>query len=57
MSLSLYTITVPATTALDAADIAKRRAREDGWRIRTVNRIRPQDQEQTRWTVELAVVR
>ena len=57
MSLSLYTITVHAASALDAADIAKRRAREDGWRIRTVNRIRPQDPEQTRWTVELAVVR
>ena len=57
MSLSIYTITVHAGTALDAADIAKRRAREDGFTIRTVKRIRPQDQEQTRWTVELAVVR
>ena len=57
MSLSLYTITVPATTPQDAADIAKRRARDDGFTIRTVKRIRPIDPAQTRWSVELAVVR
>ena len=57
MSLSLYTITVPASTPQDAADIAKRRAREDGWRIRTVKRIRPVDPQETQWRVELAVTR
>ena len=61
MSVSRYTVTVDAIGSVDAVDIAKRRAREDGWRVRTLARVvaidAPVEGERTRWAVELAVVR
>lgn len=58
---STYDITVEAAGSTDAADIAKRRAREDGLRVRTVSRIvavdTPDPKRRTRWAVTLAVVR
>ena len=61
MSVSRYTVTVDAIGSVDAVDIAKRRAREDGWQVRTLARVvainRAVEGERTRWSVELAVVR
>ena len=58
---SEYTITVEAIGSTDAADIAKRRAREDGFKVRTVSRIvalgSPSPATRGRWSVTLAVVR
>jgi hypothetical protein len=58
---STYSVTVEALGSTDAADVAKRRAREDGFRVRTVARIHPIDApdpgRRTRWAVELAVSR
>lgn len=58
---STYSLTVEATGSTDAADIAKRRARDDGFRVRTVARVHPIDtpdpKRRTRWAVELAVSR
>lgn len=58
---STYSLTVEAIGSTDAADIAKRRAREDGYRVRTVASIHPIDvpdpSRRTRWAVTLAVVK
>lgn len=58
---SEYHVTVQAFGSTDAADIAKRRARDDGFRVRTVSRIHPVDEpakgRMTRWAVTLAVVK
>lgn len=61
MTTSTYSIVVEASGSTDAADIAKRRARDDGFRVRTLSRVHPIDtpdpKRRTRWAVELAVVR
>ena len=36
---STYSVQVQALNADDAADIAKRRARDDGWTVVTVRRV------------------
>lgn len=60
---STYTITVEAAGSTDAQDIAKRRARDDGWKVRTVRTVRPSQmfsgdpRVRGPWVVELAVVR
>lgn len=55
--IRLYTVEAVGST--DAADIAKRRCRDEGYRIRTIAAIQPVDApsrtERTRWIVRLAV--
>jgi hypothetical protein len=50
---------VEAIGSTDAADIAKRRARDEGLKVRTVASIRavdmPSKTERTRWIVMLAI--
>lgn len=63
MNVSRLTLRVDAIGTTDAQDIAKRRARDDGWKVRTVASVRPAagfDGNRTirgPWVVELAVVR
>jgi hypothetical protein len=54
-----YDVTVTADTSQDAADIARRRANEDGFRVRTTKRVVRVggDPHRSRsWAVTLAVV-
>jgi hypothetical protein len=51
---SEYSISVTATTPEDAADIAKRRARDDGYVVVTVKRV-VRGILPGRWSVQLAV--
>lgn len=57
--MSTYTVTVEALGSTDAADIAKRRARAEGYRVSTVGSIQavdpPSRTERTRWVVRLSV--
>lgn len=63
MTVSTYTVTVDAVGSTDAQDIAKRRARDDGFRVRTVRSVRPRagfdgdSKVRGPWVVDLAVVR
>lgn len=55
---STYTLTVQADSPEDAQDIAKRRARDDGYAVRTVRRVvRLAHLGPRAWSVELAVTR
>lgn len=58
---STYSLTVIALTRQDAEDIARRRAREDGYRgmhrARVTNVDKPVEGKRTRWAVELPVDR
>lgn len=51
-----YTVTVRATTRTDAIDIAKRRAREDGYRSEGPARVVSVTGTEPRWAVTLRVV-
>lgn len=51
----VYRVTVDAATDLDAMDIAERRAREDGWRVLTIDTCKRDAL--GRWAVALRVVR
>ena len=55
----IRTFEVLAVGSTDAADIAKRRCRDEGFRIRTVAAIQavdtPSKTERTRWIVRLSV--
>lgn len=54
---STYSVQVQALNAEDAADIAKRRARDDGFQVVTVKRVHQIGMPMTirSWAVELAV--
>lgn len=55
---SLYAVTVDADNGKDAEDIARRRAREDGFTVvQLVRAFRSAPLAGRRWTVELAVER
>ena len=60
MTTSGYSIPVQAATPKDAEDIAKRIARDEGWRVRTVRRtlrVGPTTGTMARYVVDLAVDR
>ena len=63
MTVSTYVVTVECIGSTDAPDFAKRRARADGFRVRTVKRVHPaagfdgNPKVRGPWVVELAVSR